>query len=54
MSVILDLTSPHFNRWCGLFLNMLEFYKLADHVLINDDRSNNIILKCMDSRGSMG
>ncbi|XP_062208957.1 uncharacterized protein LOC133910652 [Phragmites australis] len=46
--VILDLTSPHFNRWRGLFLNTLERYALADHVLSNDDRSDDVTWKRMD------
>ncbi|XP_062230138.1 uncharacterized protein LOC133927746 [Phragmites australis] len=46
--VVLDLTSPHFNRWRGLFLNTLERYALADHVLSNDDRSDDVTWKRMD------
>jgi hypothetical protein len=31
--VVLDLFSPHYNRWCDLVLLTLEQYALADHVL---------------------
>ena len=48
MPIVLDLTSPHFNRWRGLFLNTLERYKLADHVLSDDDRSADVSWKRMD------
>jgi len=46
--IVLDLTSPHFNRWRGLFLYTLERYALADHVLSDDDRSADVSWKCMD------
>ncbi|XP_062211692.1 uncharacterized protein LOC133912795 [Phragmites australis] len=46
--IVLDFTSPHFNRWCGLFLNTLERYALADDVLSDDDRSDNASWKRMD------
>jgi hypothetical protein len=31
--VVLDLFSPHYNRWRDLVLLTLEQYALADHVL---------------------
>jgi hypothetical protein len=46
--IVLDFTSPHFNRWRGLFLNTLERYALVDHVLSDDDRSNDAMWKRMD------
>jgi hypothetical protein len=46
--LVLDLTSPHFNRWRGLFLNTLERYALADHALSDDDRSDDVTWKRMD------
>jgi hypothetical protein len=46
--IVLDFTSPHFNRWRGLFLNTLERYALVDHVLSDDDRSNDTMWKRMD------
>ena len=48
MPVVLDLTSPHFNRWRGLFLNTLERYALADHVLSDDDCSADVSWKRLD------
>ena len=46
--IVLDFTSPHYNRWRGLFLNTLERYELVDHVLSDDDRSNDAMWKRMD------
>jgi hypothetical protein len=46
--VVLDLTSSHYNRWRGLFLNTLERYLLADHVLSDDDRSADVSWTRMD------
>jgi hypothetical protein len=46
--VVLDLTLAHYNRWRGLFLNMLERYSLADHVLSDDDRSADVSWKRMN------
>ena len=46
--IVLDFTSPYFNRWRGLFLNTLERYALADHVLSDDDRSDDASWKRMN------
>jgi uncharacterized membrane protein YgcG len=46
--IVLDFTSPHYNRWRGLFLNTLERYALVDHVLSDDDRSADAMWKRMD------
>lgn len=46
--VTLDLIFSHYNRWCGLFLNTLERYALADHVLNDEDFFYDIVWKCMD------
>jgi hypothetical protein len=34
--VVLDLATPHYNRWCHLFLLTLGKYALTNHVLSDD------------------
>lgn len=48
MSVTLELGSSQYNRWCGLFLNTLERYALADHVLHDDDFSDDVPWRRLD------
>jgi hypothetical protein len=45
--IVLDFTSTHYNRWRGLFLNTLERYALVDHVLSDNDHSNDTMWKRM-------
>lgn len=40
--VTLDIGSSNYNRWRGLVLNTLERYALVDHVLDDDDFSNDV------------
>lgn len=46
--VTLDLVSPQYNRWRGLFLNTLEHYALADHVLCDEDYSDDVPWRRLD------
>ncbi|XP_062181714.1 uncharacterized protein LOC133885949 [Phragmites australis] len=47
--IVLDFSSPHYNRWRGLFMNTLERYALADHVLSDADLSDDPSWKHMDA-----
>lgn len=47
--VTLDITSPHYNRWCGLVLTTLECYPLDDHVLEDVDFSDDVTWRRLNS-----
>lgn len=47
--IVLDFSSPHYNRWRGLFMNTLERYVLADHVLSDADLSDDPSWKRMEA-----
>lgn len=44
----LDLASFEYNRWRGLFMNTLERYALADHVLLDEDLSGDLHWRRLD------
>lgn len=39
--IVLDQSSPYYNRWCWFFLDMLSKYALDSLVLSDDDVSDN-------------
>ncbi|XP_072150428.1 uncharacterized protein [Setaria viridis] len=46
--LILELASPSFNRWRGLFMNTLKRFELDDHVLSDDNHSDDAVWLRMD------